>query len=394
MTSEKMGENGSILSSVHNSTRGFRSNIEPNERQILAICALLFGLIFFVDIELQIGFVVSILYVIPVMICIWSPNRRTVLIVAGVATLLTLVAVPLKPPGDPLIPLFNRPVSLIALWTVAVLVDRWKKIDKERKNLVQTSLRERESTIGFLGLINESKDTEGLIKAAAAFFQERVGVEAVAIRLREGEDYPYYETRGFPPEFVRSKTQLCGKDENGNMCRDAGGDPILECMCETVIRGRFDPAKPFFTKNGSFWTSSTSELLATTTDADRPALTRNGCHGEGYESVALIPLNLGNERLGLIQMNDRKKGLFSPALMVQYEQLAGYLAVAVAKFRADDDLRESEAKYRSIVDNAQEGIMVGRPDGQIVFDNEQMARLLGCTVEVLIGRSSLEFMAE
>ena len=64
----------------------------------------------------------------------------------------------------------------------------------------------------------------------------------------------------------------------------------FECMCGNVICGRFDPSKPFFTARGSFWTNCTTELLASTTEADRQARTRNRCNGEGYESVALIAL--------------------------------------------------------------------------------------------------------
>jgi signal transduction histidine kinase len=321
---------------------------EPSERVLLIVCSILIILIFFLDVSLQIGFVASILYVVPAIICIWSPRRRTAMVVVGVATLLTLLAVPLKPPGDLLIPLFNRPMSLIALWSVALLVDRWKIIDEDRRESELAALKERESTIGFLRLINESTSTGELIKAVTTFLQERVGVEAVGVRLREGDDFPYCETRGFPPEFVRSESSLRSRDGDGNVLSDLAGDPMLECMCGSVLCRRTDATKPFFTDRGSFWTNSTTELLATTPDVDRQG--RNRCNGEGYESVALIPLTLGNEQFGLIQLNDRKKGRFDPPTIARLEQLAGYLAVAVAKFRADDQLRESEENLKKNAD--------------------------------------------
>ena len=112
-------------------------------------------------------------------------------------------------------------------------------------------------------------------------------------------------------------------------------------MCGNIICGRFDPAKPFFTPQGSFWTNGTTELLATTTDADRQARTRNRCNGEGYESVALIALRAGQQNLGLLQLNDRRKGRFSRESIALWERLAGYLAVALAKLRAEDELRSS-----------------------------------------------------
>ena len=140
----------------------------------------------------------------------------------------------------------------------------------------------------------------------------------MGIRLREGEEFPYFETRGLPPEFVMAENRLCAVDSQGELQRDSEGNAILECMCGNVIRGRFDPAKPFFTARGSFWTNSTSELLAGTTEADRQARTRNRCHGEGYESVALIALRASGETFGLLQLNDRRgddsrRGKISPS---------------------------------------------------------------------------------
>ena len=60
--------------------------------------------------------------------------------------------------------------------------------------------------------------------------------------------------------------------------------------------------------SGSFWTNCTTELLATTTEAERQARTRNRCNGEGYESVALIPLRRRRPTLGLLQLNDHARG--------------------------------------------------------------------------------------
>jgi PAS domain S-box-containing protein len=215
--------------------------------------------------------------------------------------------------------------------------------------------KERETTIAFLRMVNDSTGTRDLVQAAATFFQQQSGCEAVGIRLHEGEDYPYYEARGFPTEFVLMENSLCAKDDAGCIIRDSTGNPVIECMCGNVICGRSDPAKPFFTEHGSFWTNNTTELLRTTTEADRQARTRNRCNGEGYESVALLPLRLGEQRLGLVQLNDRRIGVFSAEVIASWERLADHLAVALAKFRAEEELRKSEQRYRSLFDNMIEG---------------------------------------
>ena len=200
--------------------------------------------------------------------------------------------------------------------------------------------KERETTIEFLRIVNGSTSTRQLVRAAAVFFQKQSGCEAVGLRLKEGDDFPYYEARGFSKEFVQVENSLCAKDLKGQLLRDDIGNPILDCMCGNIIQGRFDPSKPFFTKRGSFWTNCTTELLATTTEKDRQSRTRNRCNGAGYESVALIGLRVGQESLGLLQLNDKRKNQFTPETIAFWERLADHLAVAIAKFHAEEDLRK------------------------------------------------------
>ena len=122
---------------------------------------------------------------------------------------------------------------------------------------------EREASIKFLRLANESSDLRHLIKLAVEFFKEQSGCEAVGIRLKEGDDYPYYEVNGLSQEFVLAENELCSKDLFGEISRnsDTLGNPVLECMCGNVISGRFNPEFPFFTEYGSFWTNSTTKFL-------------------------------------------------------------------------------------------------------------------------------------
>ena len=211
---------------------------------------------------------------------------------------------------------------------------------------------EKEITTELLHFINNSTGTYELVKAAATFFQKQSGCEAVGIRLRESDDFPYFEARGFPEEFVLAENSLCARDADGNILRDNTGNPRIECMCGNVILERVDPSKPFFSPGGSFWANNTTRLLATTSDEDRQTRTRNRCNGEGYESVALIPLHIGTERLGLIQLNDRRQNMFSPEVIALWERLAGYLSVALSRLRADEALRESEARLRLALDAA------------------------------------------
>ena len=179
------------------------------------------------------------------------------------------------------------------------------------------------------------------MRSVTLLLQEWSGCQAVAIRLHEGGDYPYFETSGFPAAFVQRERTLCAYDLKGQLLRDSEGNAVLECMCGNVLRGRFDAAKPFFTAHGSFWSNNTTALLASTTDADRQARTRNRCNGEGYESVALIPLRTGREVFGLLQLNDRRTDRFTPGKIALFERLADSLALALSERQARESARET-----------------------------------------------------
>jgi len=130
---------------------------------------------------------------------------------------------------------------------------------------------EREAMIELLRLISANNHIHELMQLVMMFLRGWSGCSAVGIRLRDGEDFPYFETKGFPEEFVLAESKLCSMDEMGELVRDSKWRPFLECMCGNIISERFDPSKPFFTGHGSFWTNSTTELLASTSEADRLA---------------------------------------------------------------------------------------------------------------------------
>jgi PAS domain S-box-containing protein len=252
--------------------------------------------------------------------------------------------------------------------------------------------RERETSLALLGLLNDRNDTHELIRKLTDFLQERTGCEAIGVRLREGDDYPYFETRGFPQEFVRAENYLCARDHEGQVIRDSVGYPILECMCGNILCGRFNPELPFFTNRGSFWTNCTTELLASTTEADRQSHLRNRCNSAGYESVALIALRHGNQTLGLLQVNDRRKNRFTPELITFLENTADQIAIALAQRQAQAALQLSEQRFRDISEAAGEYIWELDLNGCFTYISERVESVVGYRPEDLLGRQSTAFV--
>lgn len=197
---------------------------------------------------------------------------------------------------------------------------------------------EHVTTIELFRIINTADSLRNLLKTLTSFLKNWSGCEAVGVRLRDGDDYTYFETSGFPEDFVAKENSLCALDRSGKVIRDDVGNPVLECMCGNVICGRIEPSKPYFTENGSFWTNSTTELLANSNEADRQARTRNRCNAQGYESVALIPLRSRGGPFGLLQFNDKRKGHFTPERIALLERLTNSLAMALAHRQAEEAL--------------------------------------------------------
>jgi transcriptional regulator with GAF, ATPase, and Fis domain len=110
-------------------------------------------------------------------------------------------------------------------------------------------------------------------------------------------------------------------------------------MCGNVLKGSFDPRLPYFTNKGSFWTNSTTQLLKSNSDNIDFSNTRNMCNYSGYESVALIPLRINQKTLGLIQLNDPRKDMFSLNIIENYELIADHAAsIVLNTFNVEEDL--------------------------------------------------------
>ncbi len=160
-----------------------------------------------------------------------------------------------------------------------------------------------------------------MVREVLKLVKKAMGFDAVAIRQREGEDFPYLEVDGFGEDFVAAENHLCCHDEAGKLIYDSQGRPVIECMCGNVLRSRIDATLPFFTEAGSFWTNSTTELLACTHPDALQTPTRNRCNQAGYESIALIPLRSGDEIVGLLQLNDTRRGRFTLEMVRYLEEI-------------------------------------------------------------------------
>jgi len=230
-----------------------------------------------------------------------------------------------------------------------------------------------------LECLNRESVGADLIRDILKLVKKTTNFDAVGIRQHEGNDFPYFEVNGFPDDFVKIENHLCRHNEAGELIFDSKGRPVLECMCGIVLSGRTDPNSPFFTEGGSFWTNSTSELLTSTPQEAFQVPIRNRCNEAGYESVALIPLRSGDEIVGLLQLNDTRRGRFAPEMVRFFEEIGASIGIGLARIRAEQEV-ENQARFPS--ENPSPVLRITK-DGMILYANAAGSELLskwGCKV--------------
>ncbi len=79
---------------------------------------------------------------------------------------------------------------------------------------------------------------------------------------------------------------------------------------------------------------------------------------------------------------------------VQFQDIARRLTDGLTGMLIQRDLIESEAKYRRIVDTANEGILILDEHAEVVFLNAHLAKMLGYTLEELQDRHVTDFMLQ
>jgi len=104
-----------------------------------------------------------------------------------------------------------------------------------------------------LGVLNEPLGLRDAVGRILTAIKRETGFDAVGIRLRSGDDFPYFVRTAFRPIFLAAENSLIGRGENGKIG--------LECTCGLVLSGADRSGDPLFTKDGSFWTNDSPLLL-------------------------------------------------------------------------------------------------------------------------------------
>jgi GAF domain-containing protein len=231
--------------------------------------------------------------------------------------------------------------------------------------MIDSSAMRESLAISLIEILNSEEDIDTSIEQILQVIKHKTGFDAVGIRLRSGDDFPYYSQEGFSQDFLLSENTLVVRDKQGSVCRNEDGTLCLECTCGVVLSGRTDPANPLFTEGGSAWTNASLTILNVPAKEDPRLHPRNRCIHDGYMSIALIPIRTRKDIVGLLQLNDRRKDCFTPGLILFLEALAQGIGIALmriqdetARKKAEEDLQlkaleleKSNQELQTLLDN-------------------------------------------
>ncbi len=272
--------------------------------------------------------------------------------------------------------------------------------DITERKLAET-YREIEREI--LQILNEPGDLQESIQRVLDALKTRTGVDAVGLRLQEGEDYPYFAQDGFPEDFLQTENTLVERGKDGGVCRDKDGNVCLQCTCGLVISGKTDPANPLFTKGGSSWTNDSFPFLDLPSDQDprlHPrnncihqgyasvalipvAYTRKNCIGHGYKSMARVPIQISDRIVGLIQLNDKRKDRFTLEAIEILESIATHIGSALMRKQAEREMR----RLSTAIEQSPETVVITDTEGTIQYVNPAFETTTGYTCEEAIGQN-------
>jgi len=181
---------------------------------------------------------------------------------------------------------------------------------------------------------------EDFFKEVALLILDFSGCDQVELRLKEARKFFRGLLKKEHPSAFRLETLSSLPDRDRGFLPCLPEASALEDLCRKVCKGQVDPSLPFFTKAGSFWTGDAEKAFSNLVEADGRKGEEGPFFGWEFGSLALIPLVVGREILGLVQLRARPRDFFSPTTIAFLEDIAQMLGIALAHRFSQAALRE------------------------------------------------------
>lgn len=251
-------------------------------------------------------------------------------------------------------------------------------------DVTEARLREKRRSLKLeiFTIIGSADCQENALERILHLLRDYCQCDAAGIRLRKGDDYPYFMTNGFPVNFVSEEAMLCSP-VNGLSSRTER-KALLDCYCGRVISGDLELYQSSITGQGAFFTGNVNELTALLVKKKLPFTVRNYCGKTGFSSIVWIPLRFRGETVGLLQLNDHAPDKFTSEEVDFLSMVAQSIVATLAHVQAEQARSKSEVILGALLEKSSEGFFVASLDGNISFYNKAMEQISGYTKEQVV----------
>jgi PAS domain S-box-containing protein len=115
---------------------------------------------------------------------------------------------------------------------------------------------------------------------------------------------------------------------------------------------------------------------------------------ESIRSEVCVPLKVGQQVIGVIDAQSRALNTFSEDGLRLLKIAGGQIATVIENIRLRDEIKQSEERYRTVVESALDGVCAFGADYRLKFINRRFADILGFAREELINTDAREFLDE
>ena len=107
-----------------------------------------------------------------------------------------------------------------------------------------------------------------------------------------------------------------------------------------------------------------------------------------------VPLKLGKKVIGVIDAQSRAVNAFSGDDLRLVSIAGGLLATLIENLRLYEEIKQSEEKYRAVVEGVHDGVTVLGTDFRFKYVNNRMSEMMGYSKEELVGMDFRSILTE
>jgi len=247
-------------------------------------------------------------------------------------------------------------------------VSESKVLESERLNSLSSKI---------LTILNNDINLKEMINGIIKLIHKESKYTAVGMRLKIGDDFPYYEQIGFGDNFLLKENSLLTMDSEHKLCIDESGIPKLECTCGLVLSSEIEHNNPYLTKAGSFFTNNSPLQLGLPIAEDPRFQFRNTCIHHGYGSVAIIPIRANNEIIGTLQLNEKKTDAFTDETISYYESICLSIGIMLVRKNLEEELSKSNLFNKHLLSSIPFGMNIVDQKGNILYLSDNFKKFFG-----------------